>query len=144
MKKAMSLSFAVLTFATLSAFAQAGPGDGPPGGGGGRRMEMLMQRLNLTAEQKTSWDAIEAASRTANQPLMDQRRTLHDKMDAMLDASNPDVAALGTLMVQAHAIDKQLKASREAVNAKLSGLLTADQKTQFERFMAGPPPGMRN
>src|SRR5471032_2971903 len=141
MKRAALISVVVFTFAAFGASAQQGPGDGPMQGGG-RRLEMLAQRLNLTADQKASWEAIESEGRASVQPLADQRRALRDQIETALDASNPDVAVIGTLMVKAHVIDKQLKVARDATNARLSALLTTDQKTQFERF-ANPQSNMR-
>jgi Spy/CpxP family protein refolding chaperone len=139
MKRTVALAVITLSFAVLGAFAQPGPG-GPGGPGGPRHQEMLVQSLNLSTEQKASWDAIESATRAAVQPLMEQRRTLHDQIETALDAATPDVAAIGTLMVQSHAVDKQLKAAHEASHSKLSALLTAEQRMQFDRFAAPPPP----
>jgi protein CpxP len=139
MKRTVALALVTLSFAVLGAFAQPGPG-GPGGPGGPHHAGMLAEKLNLTAEQKASWDAIESATRTAVQPLMEQRRALHDQIESALDAATPDVAAIGTLMVQSHALDKQLKAAHEATHSKLSALLTAEQKAQFDRVAAPPPP----
>jgi Spy/CpxP family protein refolding chaperone len=140
MKRTVALAVITLSFAVVGAFAQPGPGG--PGGPGRRHQEMLVQSLNLSAEQKASWDAIESATRTAVQPLMEQRRALHEQIETALDAATPDVATIGTLVVQSHTLDKQLKAAHEATHTKLSALLTAEQKAQFDRFAAPPPPPM--
>lgn len=96
------------------ALAQDQPGGGPPPSGsphGGNRMGKILMSLNLTDAQKTQIRSIIADTRKQNQNITDreqrranfkaayakiddvltpdQRKQLHDKMDAMRQQNEP-------------------------------------------------------
>jgi Spy/CpxP family protein refolding chaperone len=85
-----------------------GPGGPPPQGGAGRRMQMLMNGITLTAEQQTRVDSIVAAYRA--------------QMPPFTPGQMPDSATM--------ARRRQLG---EQQNAAIRGVLTPDQQTVFDR-----------
>jgi Spy/CpxP family protein refolding chaperone len=99
---------------------------------GARRGEWLAQELGLTAEQKASFESLREQHRSEMKPLMDEGRTLHERLRAALKAENPDPQAVGeaTLAVEQHR--KAVEASQKAFHEKLSAQLTPEQKAKFD------------
>ena len=126
-----------LTLATATAaFTQQGP---PPGGGAPPRPagpDPLVAYLNLTAEQKTAWDAARAAFETASQPLFEKQREAQEQLGTLLEGKSTDACAIGTQMIAIRTIGDQIKAAHDALDAKFETLLTADQKSKYEAFEA--------
>jgi Spy/CpxP family protein refolding chaperone len=89
-------------------------------------------KLGLSADQKTQWDAIHAQLETSVQPLFDQIAAGHDRLDALASAANPDATAVGTQFLAVRALENQLKAAHESAHAKLTAILTPDQKAKFD------------
>lgn len=124
-----------LLVATVAA-AQPGPPPHPPRGAG----DPLASYLKLTAEQKTQWDAARQAFETSIQPLRDHIEATHEQIEKLMEAKSTDAAALGTLMIDIRNTHDQIKAKHDALDAQLETLLTAEQKTKFEAFLAARPP----
>lgn len=126
------LATVVLSASTLA--AQGGQGGPPPGGMGGgrggmggmmggqggmmgRQNEMLFKGITLTAAQQAKVDSIQAKGR--------------EEMMAMMQGGGQDRAALREVMMQTRA--KQM--------ADIRGVLTAEQKTAFDKNLAEMPQG---
>jgi Spy/CpxP family protein refolding chaperone len=127
------------------AYAQHRPApNGGPGGpgfagaafGGPGGSTALAEYLGLTAEQKTAWETIQSDTRAAIEALHEQERTLHEQLRTALDGGSTDAAAFGNLLIQIRSIDAQIKAARDAADAKFEATLTADQKVKFAAFQA--------
>ncbi|MEA2237840.1 MAG: motif family protein [Thermoanaerobaculia bacterium] len=103
-----------------------------PGGGG----EEIASALNLSVDQKVQWDSIHQQLEASVKPLFEQRHAAEQRLNAAVDASNPDATEVGRAYLAARAIDKQIKAAHESTHAKLSALLTPDQKTKFDAMHA--------
>lgn len=106
----------------------------------------LADYLALTAEQKAAWQTIREETGQTVHPLHEQGRALADQLETTTDS-----AAIGSLVLQLRGISSQIDAAREAADAKLAAVLTADQQVKFEAFQAaseflhqrgpgGPPP----
>ena len=138
-KKSMLRAAALLCGAALvagTAIAQQdapppppqGQGQGPGGGGGGgrggmdpaRRLQMLQDRLNLTADQSTQIKAILDDDQTKLQALRANTALAPDDRRS------------------------QSMALRNDENTKIEAVLTADQKTQYEQILAQQLDRMRN
>ena len=139
MKKSMLRAAALFCGAALvagTAIAQQdapppppqGQGQGPGGGGGGRgmgmdparRLQMLQDRLNLTADQSTQIKAI-----------LDDGQTKMQALRANTALSQDDRRSQGMAL-------------RNDENTKIEAVLTADQKTQYEQMLAQQRDRMRN
>jgi Spy/CpxP family protein refolding chaperone len=130
---------AVITLSSVALLAQgppqrkmAGPGEGAPH----NRQEKLMEFLQLTAEQKSAWQAVHDESRESLEAVASRQREAHEQMGAALEAANPDACAVGRFMIQVDAAGDERRALQEATTKKASALLTAEQKTRFEAWKA--------
>jgi periplasmic protein CpxP/Spy len=118
MKKLAYALLALALFAPAALFAQAG-GPGAPGGapGGGRRMlsvadqlDDLSKKLDLTDAQKPQVKAV----------LEDQDKKMRDLME---NSSGPREENRA-----------KMREIHESSNAKIRALLTAEQKTKFDKM----------
>jgi protein CpxP len=122
MKKMVKMlaAFAVMFVAvTTVAKAQGGGGGGGRGRGGAQLANILKDSLHVSADVQVKADSIAAA---------------YQKKNADLRASaNGDMASVAPKM-------QELRT--EQIN-DLKGLLTADQKTAFDKIIAAMPTGRR-
>jgi Spy/CpxP family protein refolding chaperone len=112
-----------------------------PGGGG----DHLSSALNLSTDQKVQWDAIHQQLEASVKPLFERHHAAEQRLNAAVDASNPDATEVGRAFLAMRAIDKQIKAAHESTQAKVSAILTPDQKTKFDAMhseMRHGDPGM--
>jgi hypothetical protein len=116
----MLATFAVMFVAvTTVAKAQGGGGGGGRGRGGAQMANILKDSLHVSAEVQVKADSIAAA---------------YQKKNADLRASaNGDMASVAPKM-------QELRTQQ--IN-DLKGLLTADQKTAFDKIIAAMPTGRR-
>jgi Spy/CpxP family protein refolding chaperone len=133
MRFGRGLAVAVFVMVASVAQAQGGGMGGPPGGGMGggrpggmgqgggmggmaRQNEMLYKGITLTDAQKAKIDSIQAAGRATMQGMMQ---------------SGADMATMR----------EQMMAMRQAQNAAIRNVLTAEQQTQFDKNLAEMPQG---
>jgi Spy/CpxP family protein refolding chaperone len=134
MKRTLILTLIVMTAATV-AFAQLPPRE---------MIDHAAKFVGLTADQKAQWDAWSKDFMTSVQPLIEQRHTAHRTVESLLEATPTDACAIGNAAIAAHNVDGQIKAAHDAFKAKMESILTADQKTKLEAFLAAqhpPEPG---
>jgi Spy/CpxP family protein refolding chaperone len=128
---AATLSMFILT----TAFAQEGehhmmmrhPGPGA---------DDIATALNLSTDQKVQWDSIHQQLEASVKPLFDQNRAAEQTLNSLVDSSNPDPTAVGKAYLALRAIGKQIKTAHESTHAKLSAILTPDQKAKFDAMHA--------
>jgi len=132
MKRIIAIALIVLisTIASAQQPRRMRP-DGPP-----PPPPRLDEVLNLTPDQQTQIEALHQSQRATVEPLFEARRAEDEKLRAMLDSPNPDPTALGKQLIAVHAIEQQLKASHDAMDQRISALLTADQRVRFEVMLA--------
>lgn len=103
--------------------AKSGAGESYHGGRGHSDIQMAASLLN--ADQTKQYQEIMKASQEQSLPLIKQLRELSDKAD-----SDPAAAK------QMDDIQHQLAQERKQTRDKVLGLLTPDQKVQFEKLRA--------
>jgi Spy/CpxP family protein refolding chaperone len=130
MKRLTVLALSILFVLAGSAFAQQRRGPGPGGPARGNS-DALAIYLDLTTEQKASWETIQSETRQASRAVHEQERSLADQLESATDA-----ATIGGLVLQLRAIQTQLESAREAAQARFSAMLTADQQVKFAAFQA--------
>jgi Spy/CpxP family protein refolding chaperone len=111
---------AMLVLVASTAQAQGGGQPGGQmgqGGGQGRMNEMLFKGIELTADQKTKIDSIQAAGRTAMQGMM--------QSGGMQDSTT-----------RAKMMD-----ARKKQNLDIRAVLTAEQQVVFDKNLAEMPQG---
>jgi Spy/CpxP family protein refolding chaperone len=133
MKRTLITLAIVLATASFAQPAPRGPHGGPD----------PVQFLNLTADQKTQWDALHEQLHATVQPLVEQKRSAEEQLHSLIDAASPNPTAIGNQMLAIKTIDQQIKAAHDATAAKIEAFLTADQKVKFEalRALQRPPHG---
>jgi len=141
-------------------FAQPGPRhDGPPGAGfdSGRFAQGLEQRtdrlayaLDLSADQRTAFDTLRKERIADARSLADKLRATGDELRVLLDAQQPDAAAVGQKVITLHQMRDQMKGERQRFGAELEKILTPEQVAAYralERLRSEAPGGrmmMRN
>jgi Spy/CpxP family protein refolding chaperone len=137
MKRILVL-ISITLVAAVSAIAAEGPGPRPRE----ERGAELGRYLNLTAEQRTVWDAAHADFAAAAEPLFEKERGIMEQVEASLK-SKSDACGIGNNMLAAQAVRDQIHAARETMTQKQLAVLTPEQKTRFEAFFAarGGPEG---
>jgi len=98
------------------------------------RMEHLTEVLELTAQQVEEWTEIHEAQREAMEGRERPVRG-HDhlqKIEEMASADEPDAAAIGELVIEAHRAREAAMAEHEAFQAELMAILTPEQQARFE------------
>lgn len=123
-----------------------GPGPGPRGGEGpgpraghgpGHGPRGFLPPpgyLDLTEEQKAAAEALREQARAEIEPLREQIRAQREQLHTLLDASNPDAAAVGQLVIGTHALHEQIRTLIESYEQRFAALLTPEQLTKWENF----------
>jgi len=123
MKAIRFLAAAAIALTATTAMAQGGP---PQGGGqrGAQMMARMMEGITLSAAQQAKVDSIVAASRA-------ESTKMREEMQASGGQPGPEMM-------------EKMRAVTTKRNDAIKGVLTAEQKTQFEKNMANmPQPGQR-
>lgn len=110
--------------------ANGGADTGVPGG---PPVDKLTSYLSLTDAQQTAWKQLRDKLDTTVKPLFE---TAQRKQAAIRDGldNNADAATLGQLMIDAHRIRQQIKATHVAYEKDFTALLTADQAAKYQSF----------
>jgi len=89
---------------------------------------------------------LETAMRAQAAPLMQQSRQQRAELRTLLQSADPDAAQVGEKVLAAHATRAQIKALHDDFDAKLKGILTADQQAKLgqlqqrrQRFQVNRP-----
>ena len=93
-----------------------------------------MRALNLTEAQREQLKNMREQQREAMRPVMEQQRALRKQIREALESGNRDAARIGQLEIQAFELRQQMKAAREKQHAAFLGILTPEQKAQWEKM----------
>jgi Spy/CpxP family protein refolding chaperone len=102
----------------------------------GMMLQHLTAKLNLTAEQQTAAKQLGQELHAKMQPLHQAQQQLHTQLQTLLAGANPDPAAVGNLVIQAHQSRAQMKPIFEEYKQKFAALLTPDQQATFQTLVA--------
>ncbi len=130
---------AILSLATVGAIASAATQTGDetrPARQRGRGHAALAEYLGLTDQQKTEWRTLHQQQRDQMKPMVEEGRTLRQKLHEAVNAASPDPKAVGeaTLALEAH--HKKVQAERDAFRQKLEATLDPAQKEKLKAFEA--------
>ena len=89
--------------------------------------DAVIRFLALTPDQAATWDALVAAREQAVPPLRAQLQGVEEQVKALLAQPSPDPAAVGSLVIQAAGVRRQLDAARDAYVGGFEAMLAADQ-----------------
>jgi hypothetical protein len=124
----------VLITITLVTVVSALAAEGPRPRGEERGAE-LGRYLGLTTEQRSVWDAAHTEFVTAVEPLAQKERGIMEQVEAALK-SKADACGIGNNMLAAQAVRDQIHAAHETMTQKQVAVLTPEQKTRFDAFLA--------
>jgi Spy/CpxP family protein refolding chaperone len=139
MKKALVALIAVAAVSPL--FAQVDLPEPPPAVEAAHNQ--VVRFLQLDEAQVAAWDALWQDHRDAEQPLRDAIAALETELEALLAAPEPDVAAIGALVVERRDLglavhdvhtayhDGVVALLDEEQNARLAFLARADDAQRF-------------
>jgi Spy/CpxP family protein refolding chaperone len=96
----------------------------------------LAQYLGLTADQRAAWDNARTEFGANNEALFQKEHTLMQQVEAALKNKSSDACGLGNSMIAAQAVRDQLRTAREALIQKQVSVLTPEQKTKYDAFVA--------
>jgi Spy/CpxP family protein refolding chaperone len=150
-KRTLALAACLAVLLATAAFAQHGPHMKMRHGGDSDHLaEMLAEHLDLNDSQKATLKTLQAEMDAKVEPLLEQHRQIFEQVHEALEAGNADPTELGNQMIAGWALMKQVRAAHEEALAKLSPVLSAEQKAKLEkmkehhekmRFEMGPHPG---
>lgn len=138
MKKTLT-TLAVFALGASLAIAAPQAQNGNPGWQGhghhrGMMSEQLAQKLNLTDAQKAQIRDLNKAFREQNKAFFESARATFKEYRAAKKAN--DTAKMQQLQPTVDANRAQMKQLREAQRAKISSVLTPEQRTQLEQLRA--------
>lgn len=121
----LAASFACLFFIVLSlaATAQEPPQPGPP-----PPLQLVARFLQLTQDQVQQFETLLRQREETVRSISEQIRTRGQRLESMLNSSNPDPAAVGALVLEIHGLSRQVRQAQENFMTALNNLLTQDQR----------------
>jgi Spy/CpxP family protein refolding chaperone len=99
-------------------------------------VRMVAEYLGLTPEQGDAWRALMETLKTQQQALADQVQPLEEQLREALQATTPDPAAIGALVLQIHALRDQMRVNEEAYRSGFEALLNEEQKQKLHVLRA--------
>lgn len=117
----------IFTIAQISHRKDRGAGHGRHNGG---EMGTALHGVDLTDEQKAGIAEIKAQSRTDAEPLRQQMRDGHAKLEGLTQAGSFDQASVETLASEQGKIIAALIVQRQKARAAVFSLLTDEQKAK--------------
>lgn len=129
-----ALSGAMVLAGVLSAAAQ--PADQPQHGPGGHGGPGFAHYLGLTADQREQVRQLREAQKPQLEALGKQLRDNHRQLQEALEAASPEPAAVGTIAIQGHALQLQMRQLREDGDKAIRALLTKEQQVKFDALQA--------
>jgi hypothetical protein len=100
----------------------------------------LIQAVSLTSAQQATLDALRRQTSDAVKPILDQLKTLHQRIDTALEAGGTDPCAIGVLEIQGSSLRAQILAIQKNAEATFIASLSAEQQNRYAAFIAENPP----
>lgn len=136
-----------ISILTTALVLVAGTSIAQPGWGHGDRdpaelQQRIFERLGLDESQQESWVELHERHREETRPLMEKAKGLHQELEELRAAENPNPTTLGELMLEARELHQEMNESRSALHEELASFLTEEQLKTFtamrERMHGGP------
>ncbi|MEE8217486.1 MAG: periplasmic heavy metal sensor [Vicinamibacteria bacterium] len=139
MKRIIGVTILGAALCAAPAAAQQRP-QGPPEGRG--RGDGAIEYLGLSEQQQEQWRALQAQHRQDMKPLHEEGRILQRRVQESLEADEPEIL-VGEAAKAAYAHKKRVETARNAFEAQLSSVLTAEQQEKFEALKAARGSGRK-
>jgi Spy/CpxP family protein refolding chaperone len=96
------------------------------------RSDRVAEPLELTDDQRASFEALRERSLRDARARMERMRELGEELRTLLDATAPDAARVGEKAIALHRLREELRTGRETFEAEVARILTAEQRFAFE------------
>jgi Spy/CpxP family protein refolding chaperone len=133
----------ILTFAVGAMAQPSGRMGGQGNRGAGQQQgaaqfggpQWIARYLGLTEAQIAQFKVFQDEAHAQIVPILATRKANMEKLQELLAVTTPDPLAVGTLVIQNHALGAQIRAIHEATQAKLVGILTPEQKAKYDTMI---------
>ena len=132
MKKATILALSLLLGTVV--VAQRGPRDGDErrGGDRGDRMEMIMERLDLSEDQMAQIEDLKLDHFKSMQGVRNDLRIKQAELQAQVSADEPDATAVNNTVSAINDLRGQQFAAQVSHRLEVRNLLDEEQKVKFD------------
>jgi len=120
----------------IALFAGTAMAQGPHHHDGGMLGPMMMDMLDLTDAQRAQIKQIHEGAKSTLKPLWQQEHQSHQAMMALITSGNFDPAKAQAIANQEAQIHAQLEVQHAQLAAQAYQVLTPEQKTKFNEFLA--------
>ncbi|MFT5434029.1 MAG: Spy/CpxP family protein refolding chaperone [Myxococcota bacterium] len=125
-----ALALATTLIAT-SAFA-CPPGEGGERGERGPRVDKMVEKLGLDAEQEQQVRTLATDKKATVKPLRQKMRTLREQMGSLWEADELDTDAIVALHTEMGQLKSQIGQARLNFRLGMHGVLNAEQRAQMK------------
>jgi periplasmic protein CpxP/Spy len=102
----------------------------------GHMLGFVADYLDLTDAQQAQIKQIKSSAKPAMKPLFEQERQSHQQMRQLVLSGSFDQAKAQAIANQEAQVHAQLEVQRASLSAQIYQVLTADQKTKLNQFLA--------
>jgi len=127
---------AIVAAVTIALIAGAAMAQGPHRHGGDFFGPMMMEMLDLTDAQQAQIKQIHENAKPTLKPLWQQEHQSHRAMMDLITSGNFDEAKAQAIANQEAQIHAQLEVQHAQLMAQAYQVLTPEQKTKFNEFLA--------
>jgi len=145
MRSKMLLGFVVLGVALAQGPGPRARRGGPQGAASQPNYDALKTYLNLTDAQVQQMQQIRQQAASSVSALLPQIRTKRQSLRDLLTSGTADPAAVGKIVLDAYALDKQVQQARTTARTQALAVLSADQQAKLEALQdaASSGPALR-
>ena len=123
----------------VTAFLTTGIAVGQDFGPRGERSPLIRQRFlenlpGMTEEQLSQISALGEEFKATSGFLREERKNLHDQLEAALQSANPDAITVGQLVISQRDLREQRRSAQEDFRATFQSLLTLEQQEALEEM----------
>jgi len=111
----------------------------PPGMMGGGLPPQVLEKLNLSDQQKEQIKTLEENSRTASKTYFDKLKSLDDQLRTVTDGETFDEEQSRAILANKAQVMAELELIRLKTGIAVKNILTAEQKTQLEQLKQQRP-----
>ena len=119
----------------LSSGIAMAQGFGPRGGGSFIPRQRVLQNLTgITEEQLSQINALGEEFKAAFGSFREERRNLHELLEAELKSETPDPTVVGNLVISQRDLAQQLRTTQGDFRTAFQSMLTVEQQQELEEM----------
>ena len=125
----------VLATGFLSSGIAMAQGFGPRGGGSFLPRQRVLENLSgITEYQLSQINALGEEFKATFGSFREERRNLHELLEAELKSENPDAATVGQWVISQRDLAQQWRTTQEGVPETFQSILTLEQQEELEEM----------